>query len=222
MVRMVWHEDGKRFFETGVERGVFYPKGGIGVPWNGLISIKEESAGGEVTPYYFDGVKYYDFVAGEDFQATVDAYAAPQGFAECEGRRSIVPGLYATNQRRKTFDFSYRTLIGNDLDYANHAYNLHLVYNVTAVSTSKDHSTITQTPTAATRSWTFNTVPVITYGNRPTAHLIIDSRDIDPFLLQDLENRLYGSAVFDPYLPAQGDVANLFSNMITEPITEPI
>lgn len=222
MVRMTWHESGKQFFETGVDRGVFYPKTGVGVPWNGLLSVKEDTVGGGVTPYYFDGVKYYDFVAGEDFQATVEAFSAPKEFSECDGLRAVVPGLYATNQRRKTFDFSYRTLIGNDVDYENHAYNLHLVYNVTAASASRDHSTIVKNAVPNTRSWTFHTVPVITYGNRPTAHLIIDSRDIDPFLLADLENRLYGSPAFDPHLPAQGDIANLFSNMITEPITEPI
>lgn len=222
MVRMTWREDGKQFFEAGVDRGVFYPRSGIGVPWNGLVAVKEDASGGDVTPYYFDGVKYHDFVATEDYQATVDAYAAPKEFAACDGLRAVVPGLYATNQRRQTFDFSYRTLIGNDLDYENHAYNLHLVYNVTAVPSSKEHSTIAKTPVPSVRSWTFYTVPVVTYGNKPTAHLIIDSRDIDPFLLQDLENRLYGSPSFDPHLPAQGDVANLFSNMITEPITEPI
>jgi len=221
-MRMIWHEDGKRFFETGVDRGVFYPRGAIGVPWDGLIAVKEENTGGEVTPYYFDGVKYHDFVAGEDFQATVDAFAAPAEFAAYDGMKAIVPGLYATNQRRRTFDFSYRTLIGNDLDYENHAYYLHLVYNVTAVSSTKEHSSIAKAPSPAARSWTFHTVPVITYGNKPTAHLIIDSREMDPFLLADLENRLYGSATFDPHLPAQGDVANLLSNMITEPITEPI
>src|SRR5690349_17271301 len=98
MTKILWDQPGQRRFEAGVDRGVLYPNNSEGVPWNGLISVDEAVSGGETDAYYFDGIKYFDSVANEDFQATVQAYTYPDEFAECEGYTSFAPGLLFAKQ----------------------------------------------------------------------------------------------------------------------------
>lgn len=221
-MRLTWNEAGERFFETGVSHGVLYPRFGPGVPWNGLISVNESSAGGEVTPLHFDGVKYMDIVANEDFQATLEAYSAPPEFAACEGVKSLAPGLYATHQPRKTFGLSYRTLIGNDLEGTELGYKLHLVYGCTADPSDKTYKTLSDSADVDARQWTIHTVPPPASTYKPTAHFIFDSTKMDVYLLQDIESYLYGRDGRTPRLLDQFEVLDILANRITEPMTEPI
>lgn len=220
MTRLVWNQVGDRFYETGVDHGVLYPLLGPGVPWNGLVSVSEDSSGGDVTPLFFDGVKYLDVVASENFQATIEAYAAPPEFAACDGSKVLSPGLYATQQPRKPFGFSYRTLIGNDLEETNHGYKLHIVYNATAAPSSRNYQTLSDNPSPNTRQWTVHTVPPASATHKPTAHFVIDSREIDPYMLEDLESFLYGREDREPRLLTQGEVVDILANRITEFIEE--
>ena len=77
-------------------------------------------------------------------------------------------------------------------------------------------------PTATTRSWSIDTVPPQSSTFKPTAHLVIDSTKTDPYLLQEIEAMLYGSLNDDPYLPSQAEIIDVFENLITEPLSEPI
>lgn len=221
MARLVWNQVGERFYEAGVDRGVLYPVAGPGVPWNGLISVSENVSGGEVEGLFYDGVKYLDVIANEDFQATLEAFSAPPEFAGCDGRKQLSPGLYATQQRRKTFGLSYRTKIGNDLD-ADLGYKLHIVYNCTAAPAGKTSKTLNNTPEPETRSWTLNSVPPPASTYRPTAHFVIDSTEANKYMLEDVESYLYGRAGQDPALPTQDEILAMMANLITEPLTEPI
>ena len=110
MVALVWDQVGDRSYETGVDRGVFYTRAGLGTVWNGLVSVTETNNGGEVKPIYLDGKKIFDFVEGEDFQMDIEAYYAPDAFRDADGIVALAPGLFATQQPRRTFGFSYRTL----------------------------------------------------------------------------------------------------------------
>ena len=106
MTRLEWDKAGERFFETGVDRVVLYPSGAPGVPWNGVVSIDETVAGGDVESLYFDGNKYLDIAANEDFSATLAAYSSPSEFSICEGIKSLAPGLFVGQQPRTTFGLS--------------------------------------------------------------------------------------------------------------------
>ena len=46
MTELIWGETKDRIIETGIDRGVLYIDG-FAYPWNGLVSIKEDSNGGE-------------------------------------------------------------------------------------------------------------------------------------------------------------------------------
>jgi hypothetical protein len=223
MSRLEWNPVGERRFETGVSHGVLFPRTGPGVAWNGLISVSETIAGGEVQSLYFDGVKYLDIIANEDFQATLEAYSSPREFAACDGSKSLSPGLFATQQPRKTFGLSYRTLVGNDLEGIDYGYKLHIVYNCVASPAGRTNKTVSgSVPDPAARSWTINAVPPEASTYKPTAHFVIDSTLVNRFMLEDLESYLYGREGQEPQLPSQSEVINMLANLITEPLTEPI
>lgn len=222
MTRLVWNQPGERFYETGVDRGVLYPRVGPGVPWNGLLSVSENVAGGDIEQLYFDGVKYLDVVANEDFQATLEAFSSPPEFSACDGSKSLSPGLFATQQPRKTFGLSYRTKIGNDLAGLDRGYKLHVVYGATAAPSTRSSQTLSNTPSLSSRQWTINAVPPRALSYKPTSHFVFDSTLMDPYLLQDIESFLYGREGSDPTLITQDDILAILANRITEPITEPI
>lgn len=211
MARIEWNQAGDRFYEAGVDRGVLYPRQVSGVPWNGLVSVSETVSGGEVEAYYFDGIKYLDFIAAEDFQATIEAFSAPEEFAGCDGTKVLSPGLMVTQQPRYPFGLSYRTLLGNDTEGTDYGYRLHLVYNATASPAPRTHRTMSDSPSLNTRSWTINTVPPLASTYRPTAHFVIDSTKVAATKLTTLENLLYGSFSAEPSLPPQATVISILS-----------
>lgn len=218
--RIEWNKAGERFFEAGVDRGVLYPRIGPGVPWNGLTAVSENTSGGDLESLYFDGVKYLDIVSSEDFEATVDAYSAPPEFAPSDGQKAISPGLFVTQQPRKTFGFSYRTLKGNDLVGTEYGYKIHIVYNCTASPSAKSNVTMGANVSPGTRSWTINTVPPPASTFKPTAHLVLDSTLIDPFAMEQVEALLYGREGVAPYLPNVAEIVATLDSRISEFITE--
>lgn len=223
MSKIVWDETGKRFYETGVDHGVLFPVAtagtyGTGVPWNGLINVTESPDGAEPSDMYADNIKYGSLRSAETFGGTIEAYAYPDEFEECDGNISAAEGVYIGQQTRKSFGFSYRTKIGSDTN-PNLGYKLHLVYGATASPSEKSRDTINDSPEAATMSWDFDTTPVqvtTKIGDKdpePTSHLIIDSRTADPTKLQELEKKLYGDdSAGEPTLPTPDDVIAMFAD----------
>ena len=69
MAKLVWNEIGKRFYETGVEKGVLYPQEGgeypKGVVWDGLTGVTESPSGAEATPLYASNIKYLNLMSKE-------------------------------------------------------------------------------------------------------------------------------------------------------------
>lgn len=212
MTQLLWDQVGEKVFESGSDRGVLYLPGRPGVVWNGLVSVTEKSSGGETSEYYFDGNKYMDLVANEDYQATIEAFTYPDEFLRCDGTLSVKTGLFTTRQPRSRFGLSYRTKIGNDLVGAELAYKLHLVYNALASTTEKAYASATTQVDPSNFSWTINCVPERIPGFKPSAHLVLDSRTTDPLLLQSIEEILYGNEDNDPRLPTPTEVVELYDN----------
>lgn len=213
MARLNWTAIGERFYETGVDRGVLYVGNNPGVAWTGLTSVSESPTGGEAKAYYFDGVKYLNISSSEEFEATINAFASPPEFAQCEGVVSVAFGLFVAQQSRKSFGFSYRTKIGNDLDGLDHAYKIHLVYNALAAPSSQDNTTIGESTEPIGKSWAITTLPPSITGYKPTAHFVIDSRKTPPNLLSTLEDILYGSESAAPRLPSAQELLDLFTGL---------
>lgn len=216
MAELIWGLEEDRTYEFGVSRGVLYPTDGKGVAWNGLISVAEQSVGGDRTPLHFDGIKYYDEYTWRDFQATVDAYSAPREFYECLGTIQSAQGLMLTRQPRTRFGMSYRTEM-NDSHY-----RIHLIYNAMAKPSVASANTLNSSPSPRVNSWTIDAVPNLEESLYPTSHLILDSRKTPRGMLTLLEDEMYGRSGEDPYLPNKDTLIHYLGNVITEPLSEPI
>lgn len=201
--KLVWDKTGERRYETGVSQGVVYPiqAGGLysmGYAWNGLSGVTESPSGAEPSAIYADNIKYLNLMSAEEFAGTIEAYMAPDEFAECDGSKEIAPGVYAGQQNRKMFGLSYKTILGNDVDSNDYGYKLHLVYGCLASPSEKGYATVNDSPEAISLSWEFNTTPVeittLVEGKKlkPTAILTFDSTKVDAGKLAKLEEILYG------------------------------
>lgn len=212
MTAIEWDAAGKRFYENGTDRGVLYPMTSNGsydkgVAWNGLTAVTESPEGAEPTDLYADNIKYATMRSAETFGCTIEAYTYPDEFSECDGSAQIAKGVFAGQQERKGFGFSYRTFIGNDTaTSSDDGYKLHLVYGCTASPSEKSYATVNDSPDAITFSWEVKTTPVNVAGFKPTATLVIDSRYADPSKLTALEKKLYGDSDTEPSLPLPAEV----------------
>lgn len=193
MPRITWQAQGERFFEMGVDRGVLYLQLNNGKPWPGLISVSESPSGGEAKPYYFEGVKYLNVSANEEYAATITSFYPPEEFLNCDGVVKLQNGLLVPHQPRKQFGLSYRTRVGNEVAGADFAYKIHLVYNALAAPSSRPNETIGGNADPSNFSWAITTRPPAITGYRPTAHLVVDTRYTDPEILAELEDLLYGT-----------------------------
>lgn len=200
-MKIKWDEVAKKYYETGVSKGVYYEytsEGSYsnGEAWNGLTAVTESPSGAESNPIYADNVKYLDLRSAEDFGGTIEAYTYPDGFMASDGKAEIVTGAHISQQNRKPFGFSYQTIKGNDTKYNDYGYTIHLVYGATASPSEKSRSTVNDSPEATAMSWEFTTVPVAVTDFKPTAHLEIDSSkfitETQKANLAALEEILYG------------------------------
>lgn len=216
MAALTWDETGKRFYETGVRKGVLYvqdnsgtyPKG---VAWNGLTAVTESPSGADSNPLYADDIKYLDLRSAEEFGATVEAYTYPDEFAECDGTAELADGVMIGQQARKSFGLCYRTVLGNDINNDAYGYKLHLIYGATAAPSEKGYQTVNDSPEAITFSWELTTTPVNVTGMKPTALITIDSTKADATKLAALEAILYGSGDNEPRLPLPDEVKTLMT-----------
>lgn len=207
MTKLVWDATGEHFYETGVRNGVLFPKNDngtyrTGVAWNGLTSVSESPSGAEETKLFADDSKYLSLRSAEDFSATIECYTYPDEWAECDGSASLTDGLYIGQQVRRGFAFSYRTVLGNDAVGDNYGYKLHIIYNAMTAPSQKSYSTINDSPEAITFSYEVNTTPVSFGANlKPSATLTIDSTKITKSILDQIEEKLYGTDQAEPTLP---------------------
>lgn len=219
MTRFSWGTPGERYFEDGVDQGVLYVDG-VGYVWNGLVSVTESPSGGEHRGFYLDGVKYLSFTTGENYEATIKAISSPSQFALCDGTRSLYQGLSVTQQPRKPFGFSYRTMINTD-QTPDAGYKLHLVYNAMAAPSERNNASRSSSPELTPLSWYIQAVPPAFVGGfKPSAHFVIDSRNTPGEILTQLEDILYGSESADSRFPSQDEVLTLFEVNATVRVTD--
>ena len=202
MAVLTWDQTGEKLYETGVQKGVLYPMNGAvygdGVAWNGLTAVNETPSGAESTKLYADDIKYLDIRSAEEFGATIEAYSSPEEFDACDGTASLADGVNIGQQNRKGFGFCYRSTIGNDTEYNNYGYKLHIIYGLTASPSERSYSTVNDSPEAATLSWEVSSTPVNVAGFKPTSIITINSKKINPAALKEIEDALYGTVEVEP------------------------
>ena len=212
MTVLVWDQAGARRYESGIDRGVLYLPDGSAVPWNGLTSVTEGRAR-EVKSYYMDGVKYLDRHVPGSYSAKLQAFTYPDELESLLGNTEFVPGVVVHDQRAKLFNLSYRTLVGNDLEGMDHGYKIHIVYNVMASPSDFTYNSLSADQSAETFEWDLTGTPNLMFGIRPTSHISLDSRKIDPAMLDTLEEILYGSVGTEPNLPNLVDLLSMVETL---------
>jgi hypothetical protein len=210
MPTLVWDKVGSRTYENGLDRGVIYLPDGSAVVWNGMTSVVEQFDRA-VVPIHYDGMKINDFVILGSFKATAKAVSYPKGLFLSEGISEVRNGFALTDQKSKIFGFCYRTRVGNDLEGSDAAYKIHIVYNVTAIPSDKDFQTVGGDPSIVEFEWTLTAVPAEVKGFYPTAHIIIDSSELDPWLLEEIEDIIYGDSDADAALLPIDELVDLVS-----------
>ena len=217
-MKLVWDEVGKRFYETGVNKGVLYPQSAEGaypkgVAWNGLTAVTESPSGAEATPLYADNIKYLTLMSAEEFGATIEAYTYPNEFGACNGEADLIEGVSIGQQSRKAFGMSYQTRVGNDVD-SELGYKIHLIYGAKAAPSEKAYATINDSPEAITFSWEVTTTPVEVTGFKPTASLVIDSTKVEAEKLAAIEKVLYGDTDVEARLPLPDEVLQIINGTV--------
>lgn len=217
MTRMTWGRTGTKRYSTGVDRGALYlvdsnGNYSVAVPWHGLTNVTQSPSGAESNKQYADNGVYANLQSAEEFGATIEAFFSPKEFDECDGAKQIAPGVTAGQQGRRAFGFSYRTLLGNDTQGTELGYELHLIYGCQAAPSEKANATVNDSPELSALSWEITTTPVDVPidGFKPTARITIDSTEVTPAQLSALEDRLYGTAGADGYLPLPEELADIF------------
>lgn len=202
MAVLKWDQTGEKLYETGVQKGVLYPMDGAvygkGVAWNGLTAVNETPSGAESTKLYADDIKYLDIRSAEEFGATIEAYSSPEEFDACDGSAELADGVNIGQQNRKGFGFCYRSTIGNDTEYNNYGYKLHIIYGLTAAPSERSYSSVNDSPETATLSWEVSSTPVNVAGFKPTSIVTINSKKINPEALKEIEDALYGTESVEP------------------------
>lgn len=205
-----WGRVTERQIETGLDRGVLYPKNAPAVPWNGLTAVDEQGGEG-AAEYYVDGRPFLYLPKPKEFKATLHALMYPDAFSAIVGEIEVADGMYLDSQMGDAFDLSYRTKIADQLRGTDAGYKIHLIYNATVVPSAKTYGTLGNEINPVEFSWDIQAVPVNVTGYRPTAHITIDTRHMDAERLGEIEDLLYGIGDVSPTMPNAQLIFDLLS-----------
>ena len=196
-MKLTWDVIGEKYYETGNKNAVLYPQASNGtypqgIAWSGITGFTESPEGADANDLWADDIKYLSIRSTETYGFSITAYQFPDEFAECDGTAIPVAGVSLGQQSRKAFGLVVKTSVGNDIDFNDHAYKLHLIYGATASPSSRDYSTVNDSPEAIEFSWDCQTTPVVVSGFKPVSCITIDSRTANASALATLEEKLFG------------------------------
>ena len=211
MAEIVWDQLDERFFDQGVDHGIFFERIGgqyvNGVPWNGLTNVTQSPSGAEPNKQWADNIVYANLLSAEEFAATIEAFMAPRAFDKYNGVGRMSGGLQVGQQSRGVFGFYWRTGRGTaenpELGFVHN-----FAYGCTASPSEKSSATKNDSPELATYSWSISTVPEAVPGFKPSAYAAIDETDPDVSLaaLAAVLAIVYGDAVNDPRMPLPAEL----------------
>lgn len=208
MAKLVWDTPAERFYGLGIEKGVLYlPEGGA-VVWNGLTANDESFDSDKTIPVYYVGVKINDVAPDGDYKSTLTAFTYPDEFVEIEGIVEQGSAIFTADQQRHRFGLSYQTRVGSAID-EDLGYQIHILYNLSATPSDVTYDSLSSDSSPIEFQWDLSAIPppgvdvIDMPGYKPTAHVILDSRFMDPTYLEYIEMMLYGTDEAEPELPSQ-------------------
>lgn len=190
---ITWDDPDKRYYQHGLDRGVLYIPTINPVAWNGLVGV-DEGGDGSSEMLYRDGIVYLSDADAGDFVGSITSIMYPDAFSQCIGIPKATDGFYVDNQKPTPFHLSYRSLIGSGTRGDMFGYQIHLIYNCMAVIGQRSRNTIGADTAPVEFKFDITCTPVKLPGYRPTAHYIVDTRNLSPATVTEIETILYGTA----------------------------
>jgi len=184
---LIW--DDTRDYESGVDRGVFYPLNGSGEAWSGLISVTGSPSESDQKSVYLDGKKILQKRRPGHFSGMIESISYPFSFYKDVVMQRIT----------KPFGMSYRV-------QTKKGYKIHLVYNVLVGPAPK----LYQQQGVDFHRWSFTTKPLPIPEVGFSAHLVVDSTEAYSWTLTALETILYGDDAETSRLPSPQEVMDIF------------
>lgn len=175
MTRLTWEISD---YEVGVSRGVFYPENSPGEVWPGLIEIQDATEAGDNKATALDGRKLFQRGRSLIFTGKISAYFFPESY------------FLVIHRGRQKFGFTWRVEKKN-------GYEIHILYNVLASPDIVEY----KQQELSQFDVSISTSPVMLPEGGFSSHFIVDTEIADPRSVSDLEGKIYGSDVIDPYLP---------------------
>lgn len=167
MAKLAWDQMAEKFFEGGCSKGVCFTGYDtashhytVAEAWNGVSGFTDNPSGADEQASYADNIKYISLRGAENYGGTIKCFWYPDNFRACLGKKTVTGGVTVSQQGRESFGFAVTTQVGNDTDGVEHGETLHLVWNATTSPSSKDYSSLNESPSPSELSFEFAANPV--------------------------------------------------------------
>lgn len=175
MAKLVWDQMAEKFFEGGCSKGVCFTgydkttdKYTVGEAWNGISGFTDNPSGADEQASYADNIKYISLRGAENYGGTIKCFWYPDNFRACLGKKNPVAtsggttinGVTVSQQGREAFGFCVTTQVGNDTNGTEAGETIHIVWNAMTSPSSKDYSSLNESPSPSELSFEFSANPV--------------------------------------------------------------
>lgn len=203
MARVKWDQIAEKFFEGGCSKGMCYSYNpdtksyDYGEAWNGVSGFTDNPSGADEQASYADNIKYISMRGAENYGGTIRCFWYPENFKACLGKKTVAKGVTIAQQARATFGFAVTTQVGNDTEDTEAGETIHLVWNASTSPSSKDYTSLNESPSPSELTFEFTANPVEVGKNyKPTCNMEICTVGMDATELAKVEHLkrvLYGA-----------------------------
>ena len=182
MARVKWDDIAEKLFEGGCSKGMCYNYNSTtkeydyGEGWNGVSGFTDNPSGADEQASYADNIKYISLRGAENYGFTVKCFTYPDNFAKCLGKKTVTSGVTVSQQAREAFGFAVTTQVGNDTEGVDYAETVHLIWNATTSPSSKDYSSLNESPSPSELSFEATANPIAIGNNfKPSCNMEIST-----------------------------------------------
>ena len=203
MARVKWDQIAEKFFEGGCSKGMCYSYNSdtksydYGEAWNGISGFTDNPSGADEQASYADNIKYISMRGAENYGGTIRCFWYPENFKACLGKKTVAKGVTIAQQARATFGFVVTTQVANDTEGTEAGETIHLVWNASTSPSSKDYTSLNESPSPSELTFEFTANPVEVGKNyKPTCNMEICTVGMDTTELAKVEHLkrvLYGA-----------------------------
>lgn len=203
MARVKWDQISEKYFEGGCSKGMCYNYNSdtdaydYGEAWNGISGFTDNPSGADEQASYADNIKYISMRGAENYGFTIKCFTYPDNFKQCLGKSTVAKGITISQQARTSFGFAVTTQVGNDTKGTDAGETIHLIWNATTSPSSKDYSSLNESPSPSELSFEATANPIaVGTDYKPTCNMEICTVGMNSTELakvEELKRMLYGA-----------------------------